>query len=420
MNAYCVICSDRFVSTGGEWDIAAGICGHTFHSACLGTWLETSRTCPTCRKRWSKKDVAIKLYFDFDNLALETEETSTPRLLNELNSMHAKLAEFEQKNKQLEKDFQNVCDEKEALSLAHQNALAEVQVMMSSMKAKNKQIQYYQNCEQNWIDKDKERVELKNRVESFAQIKKLVQMTEAESKLLLEDVMNGPGAVERLVNLCTIIKREYEQCKRSRKSQRSELEKVLKQLASMRVTLDETKTQEKLLREHCKNSEKELTRCEAEIATLRKHLAKSEPKKRLLTSELNNEIIPESENFEEVPHSSTPPQSSSLSIELKTKKAAVVSNCISNDSQPNFFWKITSACQKKPKLTSKSSSNVIPIPSCNGSPQVPILQNIRRGYDGLGGHTSFTQSLGRTSILKRKQLDNNVSNTKHKMFSPRN
>lgn len=250
---------------------------------------------------------------------------------------------------------------------------------------------------------------------------KFILVTEAESKLLLEDVMTGPGAVERLVNLCTIIKREYEQCKRSRKSQRSELEKVLKQLATMRVTLDETKTQEKLLREHCKNSEKELTRCEAEIATLKKHLAKSEPKRKLFKSESDNDIIPESENFEEVPHLSTPSQPSSLSIESKSQKTAVVSNCIStgNDSQPNFFWKITSACQKKPKLTSKSSSKVISIPSCNSSPQVPILQNIRRGYDGLGGHTSFTQSLGRTSILKRKQLNNNndnISNTKHKLF----
>ncbi|GAB1607702.1 E3 ubiquitin-protein ligase TRAIP-like [Argonauta hians] len=429
MNAYCVICSDRFVSTCGEWDIAAGTCGHTFHSACLHTWLETSRTCPTCRKRWSKKDAVIKLYFDLDNVPLETEEAAAPRLLNELNSMRAKMAECDLKNKQLEKDMQNMCDEKDALSVAHQNAQAEVQVMMACMKTKNKQIQYYQNCEQSWINKDKERLELKNKIETFGQIKKLVQMTESDSKVLLEDVMNGPGALERLVSLCTIIKREYEQCKRNRKSQRVELENVLKQIASMRVTLEEMKTQEKVLKKHCKNSDRELERCEKEIASLKKRLALSESKRHLMSENENNnnnqkkEDIVFSENIDGFLSPSTPsqpqpllsPPPSSVLAESKSVKNAIVNNCNFdlNDSQSTSFWKITTAAHKKPKLTSKSSMNLLSMPPRDSSPQVPILQNLRRGYDGLGGHTSFTQTLSQASLLKRIKS--------HKLaFKPRN
>ena len=59
-----------------DLNIAAGKCGHTFHSSCLDTWLATSSTCPKCRQKWTKKEVIKKLYFEYDNSAVEKDSES--------------------------------------------------------------------------------------------------------------------------------------------------------------------------------------------------------------------------------------------------------------------------------------------------------------------------------------------------------
>jgi hypothetical protein len=45
----CVICMEQYEQTGGERRSVLPACGHMFHSACVSTWLRTSRTCPLCR-----------------------------------------------------------------------------------------------------------------------------------------------------------------------------------------------------------------------------------------------------------------------------------------------------------------------------------------------------------------------------------
>jgi Ring finger domain len=51
MSYGCAICTEIFASSDDSemHTVAVKACGHTFHSNCLKTWLERSRTCPTCR-----------------------------------------------------------------------------------------------------------------------------------------------------------------------------------------------------------------------------------------------------------------------------------------------------------------------------------------------------------------------------------
>uniref|UniRef100_A0A493TZV7 RING-type domain-containing protein n=1 Tax=Anas platyrhynchos platyrhynchos TaxID=8840 RepID=A0A493TZV7_ANAPP len=69
IRAHCSICSDFF---DNERDVAALLCGHTFHSACLSRWFEAapSRTCPQCRTQVSKRHIITKLFF---NVTLEEQ-----------------------------------------------------------------------------------------------------------------------------------------------------------------------------------------------------------------------------------------------------------------------------------------------------------------------------------------------------------
>lgn len=97
MRAVCCICSD-FFENNEEVSIAAAQCGHTFHTDCLMKWLETSSTCPHCRKRVNKNTVIKKLFFDVGEDA-EEEVVDSDKLKNELSSMKLKLMQKEKEKK---------------------------------------------------------------------------------------------------------------------------------------------------------------------------------------------------------------------------------------------------------------------------------------------------------------------------------
>ncbi|GFS55779.1 hypothetical protein TNIN_307601 [Trichonephila inaurata madagascariensis] len=88
----CIICSERLKS---EIEIVSVLCGHVFHSDCLSKWLESSETCPECRKPVSSKDIT-KLHLNIDdNDGCE----STADLQTRVDDLKA---ELEEKNKELE------------------------------------------------------------------------------------------------------------------------------------------------------------------------------------------------------------------------------------------------------------------------------------------------------------------------------
>ena len=105
MRCQCIICSELFEK---DSEIAALMCGHTFHNHCLSQWLGQSSTCPHCRKRVTRTQVINKLFFDI----AEDDNTGDPnKLKNELED--AKLAV---KQKEKEKDEKEEQDEEERMT----------------------------------------------------------------------------------------------------------------------------------------------------------------------------------------------------------------------------------------------------------------------------------------------------------------
>lgn len=390
MNACCIICSDRFLSGDDELNIAAGKCGHTFHSSCLDTWLATSATCPKCRQKWSKKEVIRKLYFEYDTTT--TEKDCESRLVNEVNSVRAQLAQAEHKVKTLTKELNETLDSKQELSTCFEDICQQSNVMVSEKRDLEKQLKFYQSCEKMWKDREKECVKLRDLLQNYRQIERLVKDSESDSRDLVKSLMSGSGAVDRLANMCTIIKREYVQCKHSKKIQRLELDQTRKELASLRVQMSEVQNENKVLKEQCQRMEEQLTEAEKREESLRAKASKR------LSHDLSEPIPSTSRASDENLMSKC--SSDFLSSDKEhfgnshSKFSFINDNDIENNKQTMNF-KLTSAANKKSRLLSTSNQSLVMSSKAviDRSPQVPILQNFRRGYDGLGGHTSFTKSL---------------------------
>ena len=224
--------------------------------------------------------------------------------------------------------------------------------------------------------------------------------SESDSKELLETLMTGSGAVDRLASMCSIIKREYVQCKRSKKMQRLELDQTRKELASLRVHIGELKSENEMLKQQCQRMEEQLNEAEKREESLRTKAAKRH------FHDLSEPIPSTSSSSDENLTDRSPSDSfSSLSSLAGYSEGPSLSkthskfHCNMNDSDSEnniqtMHFRLTSAATKKSRVPASTQSLVIPSRSIiDRSPQVPILQNFRRGYDGLGGHTSFTKSL---------------------------
>ena len=107
MNSACSTCLESFTSRS---DISTIICGHVFHTDCIGKWLQSGRdNCPQCRKSLMGHPT-IKLYF--------SESQTDNGLVKELEETIQKLQD---ENKVLQED----ANESKSLELTANYELAE-------------------------------------------------------------------------------------------------------------------------------------------------------------------------------------------------------------------------------------------------------------------------------------------------------
>ena len=60
MSVTCSICCESIDFSNEE--ISVLNCGHLFHQKCVQQWLDTSSTCPDCRRKVGKRGFVRKIY----------------------------------------------------------------------------------------------------------------------------------------------------------------------------------------------------------------------------------------------------------------------------------------------------------------------------------------------------------------------
>lgn len=109
-NTDCTICFEQFKSNGSHRVVTLR-CGHLFGSECVTRWLNTSRTCPTCKQPAGVDDI-LPIFATNVVVAADPE---TNNLRNELNKQKEMNKRLEQKLKDV-KDlginivYCNICD----------------------------------------------------------------------------------------------------------------------------------------------------------------------------------------------------------------------------------------------------------------------------------------------------------------------
>ena len=245
--------------------------------------------------------------------------------------------------------------------------------------------------------------------------------SESESAEILAQYGEGEQAVKQLARYCAIIKREYDKVKAEKRTIKEHFEKVRRDLASKTHLLEECTKELSAVREQLHGSEQDLTSSEKERKVLRGKLSKL---KRAIASPCGSSSFIETLT-EESPalkplHSCRLTDKSNLSdlpepkLQLSpdlfedSPKTKVKRHCEDNNIK---LVKISSAREnmpaKRPKLDVDDANHLTYLSGLNifKKKQAPGCPSVtRRGYDGLGGHTTFTQPIGPPKFAGLKKI----------------
>ncbi|KAI9478256.1 MAG: hypothetical protein EXX96DRAFT_539375 [Benjaminiella poitrasii] len=106
MSIDCSICYESLITTGHTAVIP---CGHMFHIGCISTWMENSRTCPLCKKKFNARQMISPVFFTGnDHNAAESNiaTSSTDRI----EQLLAELASLQKKNEWIQADNETLTD----------------------------------------------------------------------------------------------------------------------------------------------------------------------------------------------------------------------------------------------------------------------------------------------------------------------
>ncbi|ESO82314.1 hypothetical protein LOTGIDRAFT_64498, partial [Lottia gigantea] len=272
MRAQCCICSDLFENSDTV-NIAAAPCGHTFHEVCLMKWLESSGTCPSCRKVCKRSLVIKKLFFDID-AGDDVSDQSPTKLSNQLGDLKAKVRQYERdKADLLEKQtsFQSQIQSYQVESEIVQNKLKKEKTLNTSLK---KEISNYE-AQQKYFKTEQEqyRKSLRNLKElQHLQILLSGRLQRFDSLEILNQ--NGEGSTKQLSRYCAVLKREYEQTKQDKKTFKDQIDKLRRELVSKDRQLTDRIKETSILTEQLTRSEEDLKNVEKEKEGMRKKLSR--------------------------------------------------------------------------------------------------------------------------------------------------
>lgn len=418
MKALCCICSDLFVNDESI-SISATPCGHTFHEECLFKWLATSSTCPSCRSRVNRGNIIHKLFFDIGED--DDVNASDPcKLTNEIQELKLKINKHnkekgdlvEERNAAVQK-----CLDMEEKKKDVQRLLKQEQTATASLK---KQLHYFKSQEECLMMQKEECRKIKKKFVDLQNVERLVTGSEQDVQDMIQN-SGESGSTRQMATYLVVMKREFQQVKDEKKKIKSEYDKCKRLLMTKDHELEKTTTELSTLRECYSKSEEDLKQKEKEVDALKKKLSRL---KRAIVSPCAT-ATSASSSFVETLMEESPAPVTPVQPKLSPGEFDLESNMTSPDfvkPSPNTlnrfhceenqmkFVKISTAASNSENPAKKAKRDIQDISNITGLGNYNIFKKktgagdfnsvFRKGYDGLGGHTSFTQHQGRPGATK--------------------
>ncbi|KAL5013328.1 hypothetical protein ScPMuIL_007598 [Solemya velum] len=340
----------------------------------------------------------------------EEEVVDSDKLKNELSCMKLKLMQKEKEKKSLIEEKNTIMGKIIAVENNMkdiENSYKQEQTMNGSLR---NQLKFFQ-AQQKSLEVEKgDCRRIKEKLTTLKDLETILKGCETEAQDIFERSSDSGSSIRQLSTYCAVLKREYEQIKSEKKMLKDHFDKVKRDLINKTQLLNSQEKEHSNLNDLVHRSEEDLKHVEKERDILRKKLTH-------LKRAIRSPCPAGSSSFvetlmEESPAQSTPvrlnrPKNGLDEIDLdcsdvipatpeviKTKPMTDMKRPLKENVT---LVKISSASEQNPNKRVKREINDINIASSMGSfnifkkQQTEYQSSVRKGYDGLGGHTTFAQ-----------------------------
>lgn len=457
MRCQCIICQELF-ENNDEQVISALDCGHTFHCVCLNQWLENGNTCPSCRAPVHQKKIIHRLYFDSPEDADDVLDDA--KLQNDIDALKLEVRKIKKEKNDIAKDREFQSQQVIELRITKD----QIEQLLKEEQTKNSiHLKNLRSYESQLKSIEQDRVEyrkVKQKLEELQSLEILLNGVESDAAYIIASTGEKSGALQSLSRQLAFLKREFEKLKLEKRQMKEQYDKMqLGEHTRSKQIRDLTKERQSL-KDQLERSEGDLKLAEKEIGLLQKKNTKLREKlKRLLSSPTStaasssfSNLMDESMKMK-VFSSSTPKLSNHGNIieldltpdlfaspslispsdngNLQTISCTKSSNNFKNakkstkraaDNDENQdttkYLKITSAVGKKKRFNSNlavnNTNSIATLAAMNIFKKRELTGRdgnqdsiSRKGFDGLGGHTTFINPLGnpfKKPATKKKSL----------------
>ncbi|XP_030843105.1 E3 ubiquitin-protein ligase TRAIP [Strongylocentrotus purpuratus] len=404
--AVCSICADYFES---DQTCVSCPCGHVFHEHCLLQWLETSTTCPQCRRHTTSRKL-IKLYFEVQ--PPEDGHLDAASLKNEVGTLEVDICRKKKEISDLIAENAHNSDRVVTLNKNNKKILKKLSDEQSTNEALKKQLDLMSYRMDEAKEAKRETKRLREKLKFLERFELVMSMNADVVDNMLREFGEGPKSARELATYCASLKREFENIKDSRKQLKEENSSLRKDLNQKTRVLEVKSKDLEAVQHSLVSLQDDVQSLEKEKKELRERYemlqaALNSPMDGAMSSSLKQVFTPS--NMTKRPRLSGPDGDDDDSILLaapgdpQTPDLSLPSPSLETRNTCKDlgirFVKTTSlaAKMKRPEnMVSESAvwKNTLASSSLFNKRRALSGRNegsLRKGYDGMGGHDRFSE-----------------------------
>ncbi|XP_041479605.1 E3 ubiquitin-protein ligase TRAIP-like [Lytechinus variegatus] len=402
--AICSICSDYFES---DQTVVSCPCGHVFHEHCLLQWLESSTTCPQCRRHTTSRKL-IRLFFEVQEP--EDGEVDATSLKNEVGELQAEICRKKKEIADLVEESAHNSERVVTLNKNIKKVTKKLSDEQSTNEALKKQLDVMSFRMDEAKEAKREAKRLREKLKFLERFELVMSMNADMVDNMLREFGEGPKSARELATYCASLKREFENIKDSRKQLKEENSSLRKDLNQKTRVLD-IKSKDLEAVQHS------LVSLQDDVQSLEKEKKELKERNEILQAALNSPLdgaksaslkqVFTPSNMTKKPRLSGPDENEDDSIVLvepgNPDTPDIIAPSPSLEARNTCrelgirFVKTTSLASKmkRPENSVSESSiwkNTLASSSLFNKRRALSGRNessLRKGYDGMGGHDRF-------------------------------